>query len=196
MAISNEQLLAAVKKNPVMVASLVVALLIGVGMYMRGGLQEEISLELEDKSRKGQRMANNLKFSVDLDEHLAAITASREAMESRLVDEGQLAVNLQYFYALESSTGTQLTDLRQISDHSRVPDPRKKKTKGTYNPITYAVSLTGSYEQVMSFMQQLESGKHFSRIMMASIIPSGGSELSGRADMLTLTLSLELLGQP
>lgn len=205
MAISNEQLLAEVKKNPLIVACIAVSLLIGVGMYLRGGLEAEIGAELEEKSRKGQRMANNLKFSVRLDEQLEQMTASREKMETRLVDEGQLAVNLQYFYALESSTGTQLTDLRQLSDHSRVPDGRNNKAgKDAYNPIGYSVALIGTHEQVLSFLQQLEAGKHFCRIMNASVIPSAGGGVGGddagarnrRYDMLTLTLALELLGQP
>lgn len=204
MAISNEQLLAGVKKNPLMVASVVVALLIGIGMYLRSGLEAELTVELEEKTRTGQRMANNLKFSVRLEEQLAVMVDSREKMESRLVDEGQLAVNLQYFYALESSTGTQLTDLRQLSDHSRVPDSRKQQRKTAYQPISYAVALTGNYEQVMSFLQQLEAGTHFCRVMNASLIPSAGGGIGGadsgnakrRTDMLTLTLALELLGQP
>ena len=204
MAISNEQLLASVKKNPLIVVCLVVALLIGVGMYLRAGLEAELTAELEEKSRIGQRMTNNLKFSVRLEDQLAVMVESREKMESRLVDEGQLAVNLQYFYALESSTGTQLTDLRQMSDNSRVPDNRKKQGKTTYQPISYAVALIGNYEQVMSFLQQLETGAHFGRVMNASLVPSAGGGIGGaepknanrRSDMLTLTLSLELLGQP
>ena len=193
MAISNEELLTGVKKNPLIVGCVAVALLIGVGMYLRGGLVEEIGAELEEKSRKGQRMTNNLKFSVRLDEQLAQMTASREKMESRLVDSGQLAENLRYFYALESSTETKLTDLRQLTDATSA------------KPIAYAVALTGDYEQVLSFLQELETGKHFSRIISASMLPSAGGSgryasaeprSNRRLDMLTLTLSLELLGQP
>src|SRR5690606_7275507 len=105
---------------------------------------------------------------------------------------------------LESATGTQLTDLRQMSDNSRVPDIRKKQRKTTYQPISYAVALTGDYKQVMSFLQQLEAGTHFCRVMNASLTPSTGGgigradsgNMNRRSDMLTLTLALELLGQP
>jgi len=203
MAISSEQHLAVVKKNPLIVACASVALLIGIGMYLRGGLGEKISAELEEKSLKGQRMTNNLKFSVRLDEQLAQMEGSREEMESRLVDVGQLAENLRYFYALESSTGTKLSDLRQMAG---VPsfDAKKKAGKPAYKPIGYAISLTGNYEEVVSFLQQLEAGKHFSRIITASMLPAavdswsyGGEERQskGRLNMLTVTLSLELLGQ-
>ena len=205
MAISNEELLAGVKKNPLLVACAVVALLIGVGMYLRGGLIDEIGAELEEKSRKGQRMTNNLNFSVRLDEQLAQLTASREKMESRLVDAGQLAENLRYFYALESSTDTKLTDLRQLTDSTALAEAKKKAGKMVYQPIGYAVSLTGNYQQVISFLQKLEAGKHFSRISTASMLPSsgGGGRYAGaepksnlRPETLTLTVSLELLGQP
>lgn len=206
MAISNEQLLSAVKKNPLIVACIFVALLIAVGMYLRGGLESEIGAELEEKSRAGQRMTNNLKFSVRLDEQLSQITESREKMESRLVDAGQLAENLRYFYALESSTDTKLTDLRQMTDATSMTDAKKKAGKTAYQPIGYAVSLTGNYQQVVAFLQQLEGGKHFCRINSASMLPSDGggggryanapSASTRRLDRLTLTLSLELLGQP
>ncbi len=205
MALSNEQILAEVKKNPLIVACVAVAILIGIGMYIRGGLVDEIGAELEEKSRKGQRMTNNLKFSVRLDEQLAQMTDSREKMEARLVDAGQLAENLRYFYALESSTETKLADLRQLTDATSLADAKKKAGKTTYQPIAYSVSLTGNYEQVASFLQELESGKHFCRIITASMLPSAGGsgryanaepKSKRRLDKLTLTLSLELLGQP
>jgi len=204
MAISSEQLLAVVKKNPLIVTCVAVALLMGVGMYLRGGLGEKIGTELEEKSLKGQRMTNNLKFSVRLDEQLAQMEGSREEMESRLLDAGQLAENLRYFYALESSTGTQLTDLRQMAFGPSF-DTKKKAGKLSYQPIGYAISLTGNYEQVVSFLQQLEAGKHFSRIITARMLPVavdswsyGGEERKskGRLNTLSVTLSLELLGQP
>jgi hypothetical protein len=174
-------------------------------MYLRGGLVDEIGAELAEKSRKGQRMTNNLNFSVRLDEQLTQMTDCREKMEPRLVVEGQLAENLRYFYALESSTDTKLTDLRQLTDATSAADAKRNAGKNTYKPIAYSVALIGNYEQVVAFLQQLEAGEHFSRIISASMLPSIGAtgrnaasetRSKQRPTMLTLTLSLELLGQP
>lgn len=204
MAISSEEVLAVVKKNPVVTSCVAVSLIILGAMYFRGGDEDTASVELEENSRKGQRMANNIKFAARLDEQLAAITSDRETIESRLVDEGQLAENLQYFYELEAATETKLVDLRQMSDNSRVPTRGKPKPAGksAFKPVSYAVALVGSYPQIVSFLRQLESGEHFCRVLSASFVPAAGTGDQGtgpevgRPEMLTLTLSLELLGRP
>lgn len=204
MAISNEQLLAGVKRNPVVTFCVVISLLILLSMYFRAGLKEEATQELEDKSLSGQRMANNLKYASGLDEHLTEISAHQTEIESRLVDEGQLAENLQYFYELEAATETKLVDLRQISDNSRVPSRgQAAPQKSAYKPVRYAVVVTGEYNRLMLFLQKLEGGKHFCRILTAGFVPSVGVGVGGegggqakRSETMTISLSLELLGQP
>jgi hypothetical protein len=190
MAISNEQLLALIKKNPVVTGALLLCVLLMVAIYLRLDAMPAAAEELEAKATEGKRLAENIKNSVQLTEQLAEVTAANQEIDSRLVRAGQLASNLQYFYRLEADTGTKLLDLRQGAT------PRAA-TSGKI-PVSYNVSVQGSYRQVFEFLRRLESGTHYCRIQTASIVPlddSGGLGLI-RPTSARLTLGLELLGTP
>lgn len=201
MAISNEQLLAAIKKNPIVTACVVVVLGVVAGIYFRGDLKPQAEVELEELSKQSRRMSANIKNSSLLDEHLGALTNHAAEIDRRLISSGALAVNLQYFYELEAATGTKLVDLRQIATgNGRVREREQvKQGAGAYEPVGFAVALIGTYPQLVDFLQRLEGGEHFCRIQSASFTPAASENSGptlGRPDTLTLVLDLELLGQP
>lgn len=202
MAISNEQVLAVIKKNPIATVCVLVVLAVIGGMYYRGGDADAAEQALEQKGREGRRMANNIKYAAQLKEQLATMEAANLQVEHRLVHVGDLASNLQYFYKLEADTGTKLVDLRQVGI-AGLERGKKKGPKTAFDPVTYAVAVQGTYAQLISFLQRLENGEHFSRVLSASLLPAagavggdGGGRQVDRPDLLTMTLSLDLLGQP
>jgi len=200
MAISNEQLLAAVKKNPIATACIVVVLGVAAGIYLRGDLKPQAEVELEELAKQGRRMSTNIKNSAQLDEQLAAVSAANQEISKRLVRSSVLAVNLRHFYELEAATATKLIDLRQVDNGGARLRERGEAPKnvGAFQPVNFAVAVMGSYSQLIEFLQRLERGDHFCRIKSASFSPavSDGGPTLGRPDKLTLVLDLELLGTP
>lgn len=195
MAISNEQLLAAIKKNPVVTVCIVIVLACGVGFYLRQGDLPAAEQQLEDLSKQGRWMSANIKNSVRLDEELQLLATANEQIEKRLVEAGRLADNLQYFYELEAATGIKLIDLRQVAASPIGRGPAKQTL---FSPVNFSVALNGTYEQLMDFLQRLEGGRHFCRVLTADFSPlyaEGGAVGLARPDELTLTLSIELLGK-
>jgi len=195
MAISNEQLISAIKKNPIVTVCVVVVLACGVGLYLRQGEKPDAEQRLEDLSKQGRRMSSNIKNAVHLDEELEALAAANEQIDKRLVDAGRLADNLQYFYELEATTGIKLIDLRQVASSPIGRGPAKKTL---FTPVSFSVALNGTYEQLMDLLQRLEGGRHFCRVLTADFSPlyaEGGTVGLTRPDELTLTLSIELLGK-
>lgn len=195
MAISNEQLISAIKKNPIVTVCVVVVLACGVGLYLRQGEKPDAERRLEDLSKQGRRMSSNIKNAVHLDDELQALTAANEQIDKRLVDASQLADNLQYFYELEATTGIKLIDLRQIA---AAPVGRGPAKKTLFSPVNFSVALSGTYEQLIDFLQRLEGGRYFCRVLTADFAPyySEGSAFGlARPDELTLSLSIELLGK-
>jgi hypothetical protein len=192
MAISNEQLIGALKKYPIVVICIVLSLGVAVTAYLRADLASQAKVELEEMAKKGKRMAANIKNSSELDEQLQTMTAANHEIDGRLVRFSQLAGNLQYFYELEATTGTKLLDLRQLAS-------AKKSPSKSFEPVNFSVAVSGTYPQLIEFLQRLEGGKHFCRILSASFMPlandNGGLSL-GRPEALTITLALDLLGQP
>lgn len=202
MAVSNEQVVALIKKNPIATACLLVTLGVIAALYFRSGLTAEAEADLEQKTKEGRRMATNIKYAAQLDEQLAAVTAANETINRRLVRASELANNLQYFYRLENDTGVKLVDLRQVGVAGDIRGQPKNAPKTAFVPVNYAVAVQGSFAQLVGFLQRLEHGEHFSRILTATFMPAagvGGEEAAGpatRPELLTLTLSVDLLGQP
>jgi hypothetical protein len=186
MAISNEQFVDFLKKNPISVGCAILSLaLVGV-YYFRKDLGAEAATELEEKSTEAARLAANKKNAEQIKEHLESIIAAEKQIEARLIRPKDIAANTQYFYQLESDTGVKLLDSRAAG---QTP---KKDTKQAYLPVPFVVSVQGGYSQILTFLQHLENGRHYCRVLTASCMPSGPE----RNSPLTLSLSLELLGTP
>jgi len=117
---------------------------------------------------------------------LAALISSNAQTDSRLVSSADLATNLGYFYKMEADAGVKLLDLRQAS-------PAKSAAKSTYLPVGYTVAVQGEYKKVITFLQKVETGDHFCRVLSASFSAKAGEPAD--TSTITLSLSLELLGK-
>jgi len=186
-----EQVVTSLKANPISVACGALALTLGVGIYLRSDRVPERGALLEQKAMLGERIDANLKNGVQLAEQFAAISAARQQIETRLVHPDEIAQNLQFFYKLESETGIKLIDLRQ----NVIPGKSNAKGRVGYAGIGYAVTVRGDYARLLDFLHRLESNQRFCRVMTASMTASGSSD-KDRGGELTLSLALELLGQP
>ena len=185
---TNQELIALVKKNPISVSCGLVALVCGLGIYFRSDGLPDAEKLLEEKSAEGERLALNLSNSTLLNEQLSAIASAAREIDSRLVRHGELAKNLQYFYKLEAVTGVKLIDL-----HQNLPATPKSGAKPTsYTGIGYVIILEGEYPALVEFLRQMETGLHFSRVITANITGSKAE----RGSSLKLALTVELLGLP
>ncbi len=187
---TNEQLVAFLKAEPISVGCAALSLLLGLGIYFRGDLVPEAEELLDQTATLGERLDANLKNGVQLPEQLAAITAARQQIEARLVHPDELAKNLQFFYKLEAATNTKLVDISQNQN-----TPGRSGPKMTYLPVGYSVAVRGDYTHILEFLRRLESGQRFCRVNTVNVGILGGSD-KGRASELTINLGLELLGQP
>lgn len=184
---SNEQLIALLKKNPISVGCGLLSLLLAVAIYFRSDLVPEAAKLLEQKTAEGERLNANVTNAAQLPEQLAAITEARTEIEKRLVRASELAKNLQYFYRIEAETGAKLLTIRQ-----NPVAPLKPGAKPALIGVSYTLSFQGPYFTVMEFLRRVESGAHFCRVSQAGIGIIGNN----RTGPLTVSVSLELLGQP
>jgi len=174
------------KKHPIGVTCLVVAIACAIAIYLRAGNIAASQAENEARTAEANRMVNNVRNSTNLPEQATELETLRKEFDSRLMKAGQLAVNLQYFYKLESETEVKLVDVRQNS----LPRNGAK----TYVGVPFVVNIQGSFAQVTQFLSRLENGPHFCRINSATF-GRAGSETDAAAGV-TLALNLEILGQP
>ncbi len=190
--ISNEEVSAYVRKNPIVVGCAVVVLACALALYFRSGKVDEATSTLEEKTAEGRRLTLNLRYAAQLSDQVNQITDAMAQIEPRLMRADELATNLQYFYKLEAETGTKLIDLRQVSAPAQ-----GKPAKGPFSVVTFNLSIQGEYTALLRFLRQLESGAHYCRVLTAGASMGTGSVGSAeRTGPISLQLTLELLGRP
>jgi Tfp pilus assembly protein PilO len=176
-----------VKKQPVGVICALLSVALGATLYLRSGVIGDKQAEFDAKSIEAAKIISNVNNSKNLSDQVEEIKVLTKDLESRLVRAGQLAVNLQYFYKLEAENEVKLLDIRQ--------NAVSKNSTGLYQGIPYNLSIQGTYKQVMTFLNRLENGRHFCRFTSVVFNKAPGSDISSQTTM-TVSLSLELLGQP
>lgn len=181
---TSADIIARIKKQPVGFACGLICLLCIGWLYFRSGELEKRQAEYEAKSAEATKVISNVSVSKSLAAEVAEIQAATKDLESRLVRDSQLAVNLQYFYKLEAENEVKLLDVRQ--------NARSKTSKSMYPGIPYNVNVQGSYKNVMAFLQRVEKGRHFCRVTSANFTKSATND----GPAITLALNIELLGQP
>ena len=185
---TGADLIALAKKHPVSAGCGLLSVALAVAIYFRADEIPAAETELAQKSAEGERYSANLKNATQLKEQVEVLAAANKEIESRILSVSQLGTNVQYFYKLESETGTKLLDIRQTT----VRPPAKTAANAVYFPVAFSAAVKGDYAQLLRFLYLLESGAHYCRVLGASCTVT----TADRAAPLTLTLSLELLGQP
>ena len=177
-----------IKKQPIGFACGLLSLILAGVLYYRSSKIEENQSIYETKSAEAARIISNVSTSKTLPEQVQEIQGITKDLEARLVHAGQLAVNLQYFYKLEAETEVKLLDIRQ--------NTFPKNSPMTYGGVPYNVTVQGSYKQVMFFMNRLENGRHFCHFSNVNLakVPAAGD--NSTQNTMTLSLIIELLGQP
>lgn len=184
---SNQELIALIKKNAVFVVCLLVGIGIAVTWYLRSDLLPDAEKQLADKSKQGELIQANIDDSHQLKDQYAAIVDANQAISNRMIHLGQLAENLQYFYRLENETGAKLTgDPRPLP----LATPTKNAPKTTYTPMGFNIVFQGTYPQLLDLLRRLENGEHYCRVIACNLRPFG----EARSSALTMQLSIELLG--
>jgi hypothetical protein len=183
---TNQEFIALVKKNPITTACIAVTLAVGVGVYFRSGAIPAAEDELAQRSAQAEKYALNIKYSTQLKDQHDALVAANKKIEGRLTRASQQGINTQYFYKLERETGVKLVSFSQSS--AAAP----KAAKAAFVSIPFNVAVQGTMAQVTDFLRQLEGGSHFCRVLAANFSVNPGA----RNGPITLSLNLELLGQP
>ena len=178
-----------IKKHPVGVGCVVLAVVLSIGGYVRSGRMGELESELDDRVREGDRLKNNLRYASKLDEHLDTVNRAVERINKSAITPSALATNLQFFYRLESELGLKLVDLRQGT-------PERSKQSTEYIEVPYTLAVEGTYRQLLLLIRRLETGSHYVKFLSSNLAPSRAAT-TGEADptrpILLLTLNLQLL---
>ena len=184
---TNEEVVAFLKKNLIAVTCAAVTIAIGVTIYYRSDALPNAEKVLADKTKEGELLAANIEDSNQLKEQQGAMVDANQVISDRMIQVGQLADNLQYFYRLESETGIKILDLRQ---NAWTP-PSKTAAKTFFTPVGFQVSVQGDYSKLLDLLRRLETGEHYCRLISCDVRPV---DPTNRGGQLTVSINLELLG--
>ena len=185
---TNDELVALVKKNPISFGCGALSLLLIGGIYFRSGEIPAAEAELQQKAAEAERYALNIKNSAQLKEQLDDLTAANKTIDSRMVKVIDLATNQQYFRVLARDAGVSLVSFQQ----STMTATPAKGAKTVFVPVLFNLSVQGTLPQTLNFLRALENGTHYCRVLTAIC----GANVTNRNTPLTLQLNLELLGLP
>lgn len=190
MSIDTRTFTSGIKKYPTLVVSVIVSIGLLATLYTRRDQFDLKQVELDRLSAEGRRYRANIANSAQLKEQLEFLLQANSAVKDRAFKTESMALNLQYFYRLESETGVKYLDLRP---GTRPAEPGKAAAKApppaaAYIPLNYVVNVQGDFMQIITFLKRLEQGAYFCQINTAQATGGGLS--------ITLNLNLDLLGVP
>jgi hypothetical protein len=192
MAIDTKDVVNVLKKHPVAIGCGVLSLILIAGIYLRNGRASDLADQLHQKETDGQKVLDDIRNGANLPEQYQALAATTKDLESRLVVGSERARNQQYFYRIESETGVTEINLQPIAASG---SPRGK-LKQLYTGVGFAITVQGDFAQIVSFLTRLESGRHFYRLVSASVSRKGNRAGDSASGLITLSLNLEFLGKP
>jgi hypothetical protein len=202
--ITNEQVYAFIKKNPIGVSCGIICIALAVFYYFRMDEVPAATAELEAANAEASRLSLNIKNAAQLRENLDLMVDASKKIDARVLRVSSLATNQQQFYKIEAETGTKLVDLRQ----NVLPSAEKGKKPSIFLTVPFTVVVQGDFPRIVSFLQHLENGPFFCRVITASLSSSTAGGASAPASSpaspgedvpgasLTLTLNLEIVGLP
>jgi hypothetical protein len=185
---SNEELFSFLRKNAISVTCAIVSIGIGFALYYRSDELPNAEKVLAARTKDGELLQANIEASSQLKEQHVALVAANDAISNRMITVGQLAENLQYFYRLESATGTKLSDPHPTGWNP----PAKNAPKTNFTPIGFAFTAQGDYGQLLDLLRKLENGEHYCRIISLNMRP----QTDMRGGPLLMSVTLDLLGTP
>ncbi|NDV62580.1 hypothetical protein G0Q06_08965 [Puniceicoccales bacterium CK1056] len=145
-------------------------------LFMRAPKLEQYETELSDLEREWEQILTNTERSNGLEEDIAALESGLEDIESRLMRVENVAINYEFFYDLEEETGVTLNQFSQgvASDGSEIPMGLEKMKH--FSVIPYDLTIAGSMDQLLGFMDVLNRQNYIVRLDMLRLFPSIGEQ--------------------
>jgi Tfp pilus assembly protein PilO len=192
-----QQFLAYTRRNPVLVVSLAIIVIMGGASYFLWQRQKALTTEHAEIQRSGEDILQSLTGHARLTSEIATVKEALDYIDRNLIIEGDLAENLGYFYQIETASRLRFSQLNQLSSQPQPPG-------SYYKPVPFTLLATGTYRQIIRLLHELESGPRLLRIRTYVLSHSGGRAASptdaGPAaevvDLVTLEVTVELLARP
>jgi len=173
------------KQYPVATLSgIVLLVLLGI-LGLRTSFAPDYQTQLEEAEERLQTIEANEDAARGLDQDIAEMREKIAFVEERLIDPQQPTPNKQYLLSMAQDYNVAMPDPRRGAD-----PPRGKRDQ--YSILVYNVSLSGDFNQLLTFIKAASEGYHICNITEMSLSPAAGEGI----DFANANLRLEFLAQP
>lgn len=179
-----QRFLTLARRNPLLVLSIATIILSGTASWFLWQRQQSLTGMHDQVQRSGETMLQSLTSHARVSTELAKVTDALDYINAHLINEGDLAENLGYFYEIEAVSRIKFSQVSQMSSQPQAADK-------PYRAVPFNLRTTGTYRQVLRVLRELENGPRLLRVTSFNFDASGGDPES-----LTLDLTVELLARP
>jgi Tfp pilus assembly protein PilO len=178
------QFLSFARRNPIMVASISIIVIMGSASWFLWQRQQDLTGQHDEIRRSGEDILTSLTSQARINTELATVAEALDFIDRNLINEADLAENLGYFYQIETASRIRFSQLNQLSSQPQPPGSH-------YKPVPFALRATGTYRQIIRLLHELESGPRLLRIRTYTL-----NQTEGEADLVNLEMTVEVLGRP
>ena len=164
-----------VRENLLVTVSIVVLVLCAGAAYGLSAYRVELGQQEKALQARHDEMFSGVTQQKRLDGLVNTTRAAVEYLETRLVKESELAMNLDRFYQVEALTGVNITSVTQMS-----PPAVMGGQSPTYTSLPFSIQLTGTFPQILGFLHELEFGSIPGKITSLNINRAGGAPSPAR----------------
>lgn len=166
--------------------ALAVAVVCLLFLLFRMGEVSALENELTQTTDQLDRMKRNLTNTRSLEQQVDRIEALTDQLDRRIIQPGDAAVNISYFYSFEN-------DKVRISSVTQGTRDNVGPWKlDAFAPVLFTLEARGDFHDLLDLCYRLRKGMKLVRIISVNISPEESALSSSRR----ATITLEALGAP
>ena len=150
-------------RYPVAAVSLGLSLLFGLGIVWRGPLVEAAEERLIEFEREWRQIQLNGERAVGLEADIMALEGALEALEQRVIDPEEVALNYEFFLRTERLSGVSLDAFSQDPLPSEAWKLEEERALDLYRAVPFTLEIVGDYAQIVDYVRYLEDRETLTR---------------------------------
>lgn len=144
------------KQYPIAVISVVLLLVFGVLIFLRGGVASELSVKESDLNSRIRTIEQNLINSNNIKKDTEDLNVLVETIDSLLFERSERAINISFFYEFEDKTDVVISNINQLPAPDPIYADGGARKLDLHSTLVFNISLSGSYQSVLKFLYELD----------------------------------------
>jgi len=168
------------KQYPLAVVCAVLLTVCGVVIFLRGGVNAELSIKESDLTSRIRTIDQNMENSKNLEQDVEDLSVLVERMNSLLFDRYERAINISFFYEFEDKADVVISNISQLPQPAPIyaeGGPRELKLHST---LVFNITLSGTFTNVLKLLYELHRADPIIRVVDFQIARSG-NDLGGES---------------